>query len=172
MRIRKNKYYSFFLCIFFFISCNNTISEEDLLNKKDPIGLYGSKITLEQISSISNILNNPDNYLNQQVLISGNIIDVCPMRGCWINVKEIQTDSKIRIKVIDGQIIFPLSSLAKNVIVQGTLQKLEFTRDQAINWKIHLAEEKGEILHRDSVKLDHSDLVEYRINGYAAEITN
>ena len=62
--------------------------------------------------------------------------------------------------------------MGKNVLVQGTLQKLEFTKDQAINWKIHLAEEKGEILHRDSVKLDHSDLVEYRINGFAAEITN
>ena len=72
--------------------------------------------------------------------------------------------------LIDGQIIFPLSSVGKNVLVQGTLQKLEFTKDQAINWKIHLAEEKGEILHRDSVKLDHSDLVEYRIVGKGAEI--
>ena len=31
----------------------------------------------------------PNNYLGKNVLVSGEITEVCPMRGCWIDVKDI-----------------------------------------------------------------------------------
>ena len=146
------------------------ISEKELLNKKNPIGNYGQIISLEEITDLDILLKTPETFINEEILISGEIIDVCPMRGCWIDVKKLNSDSKIRIKVTDGKIVFPLSSEGKQIKVQGVVKKLELTEQKARNWKIHLAEERGEFLSPDSVVIVESDLLEYRINGKGAVI--
>ena len=158
--------------IFIFTGCNKEISEHDLLHKHNPIGKYGSIINLKEFKQIKKILNNADKHLNTNVLISGTILEVCPMRGCWINVKDNNSDSNIRIKVTDGEIVFPLSSKGKQVDVQGTFTKLEFTEQQAKMWKIHLADEQGIKLSEEDVIIKPSDLIEYRIIGEAANIYN
>ena len=157
-----------------FIGCTfedfKKISEADLLHKANPDGNYGNKITLKVNHSIGKLLGSPQTYLGEEVLISGEIIEVCPMRGCWIDVKDINTDSHIMIKVTDGEIVFPLSAKGRNVDVQGEFTKLKFTEEQAIKWKIHLAEEQGIKLNPEDISIDPDDLIEYRINGAGAEI--
>ena len=45
----------------------------------------------------------------------GKILEVCPMRGCWINIGIPKNPQNyIRVKVTDGEIVFPLSSKGKN----------------------------------------------------------
>ena len=152
------------------IGCYKSLSENDLLQKDNPIGSYGSKIKDSEVLSISTLLESPNEYLGDIVLISGYITEVCPMRGCWIDVMEANTESNIRVKVVDGKIVFPLSAVGNNVNVQGEFVKLEFSREQAINWKVHLAEEKGLVLNRQDVVLKDEDLIEFRINGQSALI--
>ena len=90
------------------------------------------------------------------------------MRGCWINISS--EGSSIRVKVTDGQIVFPLSSEGKQVNVQGAFSKLEFSEEQARRWKLHLAEEKGISLNPEDIAIYPSDLIEYRIIGKGAYI--
>ena len=146
------------------------ISETDLLHKANPDGHYGNKITLEMKHPIDKLLGSPPTYLGEEVLVSGEITEVCPMRGCWIDIKDSDTGSNIRIKVTDGKIVFPLSAKGKYVDIQGKFTKLEFTEVQAKNWKIHLAEEQGITLDHEDIKIIPEDLVEYRINGTGAHI--
>ena len=155
------------LCI---SNCHKNESETDVLNKANPEGKYGIEISPMVQNEISSLLNMPNQYLGKDVLVSGKITEVCPMRGCWIDIKDVNTDSHIRIKVTDGQIVFPLSAKGKYVDVQGKFTKLNFTEEQAINWKIHLAEEQGIKLNYDDVAITPDDLVEYRINGTGANI--
>ena len=160
------------LIIFLFVGCVKELSEYDLLHKSNPIGKYGGKINLSKFKKIDELIHNSENYLDKNVLISGEILEVCPMRGCWISVKNKDSDTDIRIKVTDGEIVFPLSAKGKNVNVEGIFSKLEFSKEQAIQWKIHLAEEKGIELVPENVVINPSDLVEYRIIGKAAKIYN
>ena len=155
-----------------FVGCNKELSENDLLHKKDPAGSYGQVIDLQESKSLSELIDNSKKYLNTDVLISGVIVDVCPMRGCWINVKGANSDLDIRVKVTDGEIVFPLSSKGSQVDAQGIFSKLEFSEAQARQWKIHLAEEKGIKLAPEDVEINPSDLYEYRIIGKAAKIYN
>ena len=111
-----------------------------------------------------------DEFLNKEIVTEGQIVDVCPMKGCWIEVKDFGSQQIIRVKVQDDVIIFPQDSKEKKVIVNGIFSKIEFTEDQAINWKIHLAEEKGIKLNKSDISLEPSDLVEYRIKGLGAKI--
>ena len=112
----------------------------------------------------------PQNFIGKEVSLKGMITEVCPMRGCWINVKDEVNDFQIRVKVTDGKIVFPLSGVGNRVLVEGEFSKLNFSEDQAKQWKIHLAQEKGETLNPDSIIIKDSDLVEYRIIGKGVEI--
>ena len=152
------------------ISCTSTPSEQDLLNKPNPDGYYGKEIELTGKQLIHEIITNENNYLNKDVFISGEILEVCPMRGCWIKIKDKSSDYNLRVKVTDGEIVFPLSSKGKYADIQGIFTKLEFSEEQARKWKIHLAEEKGIKLDFDEVTIDQSDLFEYRIIGHGAKI--
>ena len=117
----------FILAVLIISGCNDSQSESDLLHKKNPDGNYGSEIYLREYNLITELFDTPEIYLGDEVLISGEIIEVCPMRGCWINIKEANSDLHIRVKVTDGEIVFPLTSKGKYADVQGKFSKLEFT---------------------------------------------
>ena len=167
-------------CLIILYGCNTLFTkptehqteetEKELLYKKDPIGNYGQNISLKETLDLDIILKSVDIYQDKEVLISGEIIEVCPMRGCWIDVKQNHSDIKIRVKVTDGKIVFPLSSKGKHIKVQGKLDKIIFTEETARKWKIHLAKEQGKYLSPDSIIIEESDLFEYRINGKSAVI--
>ena len=167
--MKKLLLYSIFVMMIS-VNCQSKLSEYEMLNKKDPNGHYGSLINISKFNSIDELINNYENYLNTEVLISGTILEVCPMRGCWINLKDKDSNSDIRVKVTDGQIIFPLSAKGREVDVQGVFSKLTFTEQEARQWKVHLAEEKGFKISLEDVQIEASDLYEYRIIGKSAKI--
>ena len=142
------------------------------LESKNSVENFGSELSNTTVSTIEELLNNPSNHLGNNVTIKGEIVDVCPMMGCWIEVKDFNSENIIRVKVKDGEIIFPKDSKNKEVLVEGIFSKLDFTEEQAIQWKIHLAEEKGLQLSSEDIILYASDLVEYRLQGLGAQITN
>ena len=152
------------------IGCNSTPTEQELLNKSNPNGIYGEEITLSKKNTINTLISNEQKYFNKDVFVSGEIIEVCPMRGCWIKINDKSSDYNLRIKVTDGDIVFPLSSKGKQADIQGVFTKLEFSENQARKWKMHLAEEKGIKLNLDEIVLNPSDLFEYRINAHGTKI--
>ena len=152
----------FIFLSFILFSCNQ--------NYNQSISLYGDDFNYDSIQSIPSLINNANQFLDKQIVTEGKIVDVCPMKGCWIEIKDFDSDQIIRVKVQDDVIIFPQDSKKKKVIVNGIFTKIEFTEDQAIKWKIHLAEEKGLTLEENDVTLDSSDLIEYRIKGLGAKI--
>jgi len=153
-------------------SCSTKTAEQTKDISKISSENFGIEISNTVISPMKELFNNADGYLDKNVLIQGEIVDVCPMRGCWIEVKDFDSEKSIRVKVKDGEIVFPEDSKNKQVLVEGIFSKLIFTEEQAIKWKIHLAEEKGVNLKEEDVELDASDLVEYRIKGLGAQITS
>lgn len=152
----------FIFLSFILFSCNQ--------NYNQSISLYGDDFNYDSIQSIPSLINNANQFLDKQIVTEGKIVDVCPMKGCWIEIKDSDSDQIIRVKVQDDMIIFPQDSKEKKVIVNGVFTKIEFTEDQAIKWKMHLAEEKGLKLEESDVTLDSSDLIEYRIKGLGAKI--
>lgn len=102
---------------------------------------YGKPLTNATPVKVSELMAKPDAYVGKVVKIEGLVTEVCPKRGCWINVagdKEFQT---IRVKVEDGVIVFPLTDKGKKVVAEGTFTKMELTKEQAIERAKHHAEE-------------------------------
>ena len=104
---------------------------------------YGKGVSEATPVKLSELMAKPDDYVGKVVKVEGLITEVCPKRGCWINVagdKEFQT---IRIKVEDGVIVFPMTDKGKKVVAEGTFTKAELTKEQAIARAKHECEEKG-----------------------------
>jgi len=142
-------------------------SEEDLLNKPDPVGVYGAGLTQEEATSITALQQDPEPLEGKLVQIEGTVADVCPRRGCWIEVVDAE-GTGIRIKVNDGDIVFPLSARGEMIVAEGTLEKIEMTEEEARDWKAHLAEEKGEEFDPSTVT---GPEVIWRLKGTGAEIS-
>lgn len=128
---------------------------------------YGAGITLTEKTNISDILSNPEAYLDKTVLIEGEVLEVCPMMGCWMEIKSDDGDGIIKVKVKDGEIVFPIEAKGKTALVEGTVYKIELTQEKAIQHFEHVAEEKG-------VEFDPSTITGpmtiYQIKGLGAEI--
>jgi hypothetical protein len=128
---------------------------------------YGKALSAAQPVKVSELVASPDKYVGKVVKVEGLVTEVCAKRGCWMNVagdKEFQT---IRIKVDDGVIVFPLSAKGKKAVAEGTFKKIELTKEQALDFKKHMAEEAGVAFDPKSVT---SGMTIYQIKGTGATI--
>jgi len=142
-------------------------AEKLAMEKENPVGTYGKGITLTEQTLLSTIMDAPEKYDGKQVLLSGTIVEVCPKRGCWVDLSGDKEFEKIQVKVKDGEIVFPLSAKGNEALVEGVVEKLELTKDQAIRYKAHEAEEKG--MEFDSTSVT-GPLTIWRLRGLGAEI--
>ena len=129
---------------------------------------YGAKLTLTEVTNISEILATPEQYVDKKVLVKGMVVEVCAKRGCWMDIASDKAFEKIQIKVLDGEIVFPMSARGKEALVEGVVEALEFSKQDAISWLRHKAEEKGEPFDPKSVT---GSMTVYRIKAQGAEIT-
>jgi hypothetical protein len=129
---------------------------------------YGVKLTLSEVTKISEILTEPEQFVGKKVLVKGMVVDVCAKRGCWMYLASDKPFEKIQIKVLDGEIVFPMSARGKEALVEGEIEALKFSKEDAIAWLQHKAEEKGESFDPESVT---SGMTVYRIKALGAEIT-
>ena len=105
---------------------------------------FGEKLTISEITKISEILAAPEQFVGKKVLVKGMVVDVCAKRGCWIYLASDKPFEKIQIKVLDGVIVFPMSARGKEALVEGEIEALKYSKEEAIAWLQHTAEEKGE----------------------------
>ena len=127
----------------------------------------GAEITLTEKTNISDILADPDSYLDQTVLVEGEILDVCPMMGCWMELKSDDGEGMIKVKVKDGDIVFPVDAVGDYAVVQGTVYKMDLTQDEAVDYFEHIAEESGEDFDPSTIT---GPMTIYQIKGLGATI--
>ncbi len=144
-----------------FISANIVFA---VIDDKDK---YGKDITLKEKTSISDILSNPEDYLDKTVLVEGEVLDVCPMMGCWMEIKSDVEGEKIKVKVKDGDIVFPEEAKGKIALVEGKVYKIDLTVDEAVEYFEHQAEERGDEFDPSTVS---EGVTIYQIKGLCAEI--
>ncbi len=128
---------------------------------------FGQGVTLSEETAISAILDNPATMLVRRSKSPDWSIDVCSTRGCWIYLAGDRDFEKIRIKVTDGEIVFPMEARGKKATVEGVVESLELTREEVIEQRKHHAEETGHAFDPASVTSGETVL---RIRGLGAEI--
>ncbi len=130
--------------------------------------VYGDGVTVEEATPIARILADPDAFIGKTVRVEGGVLDVCPKKGCWIEVGE--EGEHIRVKVDDGVIVFPAATEGRIAAAQGEVEAIEMTRERYLGWLAHLAEEKGEAFDEASADVGDGPFRMIRIKGTGARI--
>ena len=130
--------------------------------------VYGDGVELEETTRITDILADPDAYIGQTVRVDGGVLDVCPRKGCWIQVGDEQ--SSIQIKVEDGVIVFPAEAKGRLAAAQGQVEAVEMTREKYLGWLAHEAEERGEEFDPETAEIGDGPYRIIRIKGTGARI--
>jgi hypothetical protein len=91
---------------------------------------YGAGVTLTEAVAIDTLIANPDDYAGQKVRVDGVITGVCKKRGCWMQITDSESGNGIRIKVDDGVIVFPYTSMGHEASAEGTFEAIKLTPEQ------------------------------------------
>src|SRR5690349_14070661 len=105
---------------------------------------YGKGVTVAETTSMAKILANPDSWVGKKVRVEGKVLDVCSMAGCWMELEEGGGASRLRVKVDDGVIVFPVTAKGKLAVVEGTVEAIPMTREKYVDWLEHLSHERGQ----------------------------
>ena len=132
----------------------------------EPVGQqYGNALTLSDATPISQILDSPSRYVGTKVLIEGEVVDICPMKGCWMEVKDPLSGKMMKVKVEDDVIVFDQESKGKKAMAEGEIYEIQLTEKEAMSYMKHLADEKGEVFDSTSVT---GPMVIYQLKGDGA----
>lgn len=115
---------------------------------------------------LATVIAQSDRYVGKTVQVKGKVTEVCQMAGCWMNLADNQ-GHLLRIKVKDGDIVFPKNSVGKTAIAEGLFEKHEMSRAQVVAQAKHEAEESGRKFNPAAVK---SGKTIYLIAGSGARI--
>lgn len=130
--------------------------------------VYGEAPTLTELTDVGAILDAPTEYVGRVVLVEGRVVDVCDRMGCWLDVVA-DGERLIQVKVDDGVIVFPREAKGRRARVQGVVEKLELTYEQALEAARHRAEEQG--IEPDLSAVTGPETT-YRIRGSGAVIAD
>lgn len=83
---------------------------------------FGDTVNKQQITAVASILAKPAAYLEQQVTVVGEVTGVCTKQQCWMTLATAENEPRFRIKVRDGDMVFPLSAKGKTAYATGTVK--------------------------------------------------
>lgn len=127
----------------------------------------GKALTVKDPVSVEKIYAEPGKFLGKTVAVKGKITEVCQMMGCWMNLVDSASGKMIRIKVNDGEIEFPKNGAGKIAIAEGTLMKIELSKERAIAEARHEADEMGRKFDPKAVT---GPVTRYQIRGTGAVV--
>lgn len=115
--------------------------------------------------TIEALMSNPEQFLGKVIKVQGKVQEVCPMKGCWMDLSA--AGHKVRIKVQDGEIVFDKKLTGQEVLAEGTVYKFELSQEEAVSYYQHMAEERGEEFDPASVT---TGATIYQIGGLGAQV--
>ena len=127
----------------------------------------GTPLTVKDPVSVGKIYAEPEKFLGKTVAVKGKITAVCQMMGCWMNLVDESSGKMIRVQMKEGEIVIPKQSAGKIAIAEGTLTKIELSKEQAIAEAKHEADEIGRKFDPAAVK---GPVTRYQIKGIGAVV--
>lgn len=106
---------------------------------------FGAGVTLTASTPIATLLADPKPLVGQKVRVEGMVVDVCEMRGCWMDLAGSAPGQKLRFKVTDGDMVFPMDAKGKYAVVEGVVAVNDLSLEQSKEYLKHQKEEGADV---------------------------
>ena len=104
---------------------------------------YGAGVKLAAATAIADILKDPNAFQGKTVRVEGMISDVCPQRGCWMELAGENAGEKMRFKVEDGDMVFPMEAKGQYAVTEGVVAVNELSLEDSKKYAEYQAKEYG-----------------------------
>lgn len=113
---------------------------------------YGQGARKEtQVVPIAELLGNPAAYDGKTVQVEGQVVGVCAKRGCWIEIAAQTGSQKVKFKVQDGVMVFPVEEQGHHALADGVVRKMALDLEQTRAYRAEQAREAGQSFDPASV---------------------
>ncbi len=93
---------------------------------------FGKAVDKKRLTPISKLIAEAKNYKDKEVTIKGMVTNVCSMRGCWMEFASDKEYQTLKIKVRDGDMVFPLSAKGKTAYAVGTINSQTYSKEELV----------------------------------------
>ncbi len=128
---------------------------------------YGAKVSLSNFLELSEIMEDPDKHVGKRVLVEGKVVMICARKGCWMDIESNKTNEIVHIKIPPGMFTFTMSAHGREVHIEGKMERVDLTKEEAIVWHANKSEDAGVDFDPKSVVGAESI---YFINALGAEL--
>lgn len=104
---------------------------------------YGAGVKLAAATPIADILKDPAAFQGKTVRVEGRIADVCPKRGCWMELAGENAGEKMRFKVEDGDMVFPMEAKGQYAVAEGVVAVNVLSLEDSKKFAEYQAKEYG-----------------------------
>lgn len=129
---------------------------------------YGKGVAAADTVKVSDLMANPDAWVGKTIRLQGKAVGVCEHRGCWINLASDVEGQVVRVKVKDGEIVFPPEILGDMVVAEGVWTANQLDMETTKKVCEAEAKKKGEKFDANSVT---SCMTLYQLSGTGAVAT-
>ena len=81
---------------------------------------FGTEVTLEETTSIASINENPSDFADKDVLVTGKVVGMCMHSGCWVMI-EAEDKAQILCRSLDESVHFTPDVMEQPITLQGKL---------------------------------------------------
>jgi hypothetical protein len=128
---------------------------------------FGGGVKLTETTPVATLLADPKAHVGKTVRVEGQVVDVCPKRGCWMDLAGTAPGEKVRFKVTDGEMVFPVDAKGKHAVVEGVVAVNELTLEQTKEYVAYQQKEYG--AEKDPASVTEP-MVIVRIDGTGAQL--
>lgn len=93
----------------------------------------GEPLSKKEAFKVSEILNNPKDFVGRRVLVRGVIINVCLEAGNWIELKDDNKDQKIKVIADMDEFTFPHEVKNMLAVIEGKVHAVELSEETRNN---------------------------------------
>ncbi|GGW66611.1 DUF4920 domain-containing protein [Alishewanella tabrizica] len=97
---------------------------------------FGNTVDKQRVTAVATIVANPDKFLEQTITVVGEVTGVCTKENCWMTLATAENEPRFRIKVRDGDMVFPLSAKGKTAYATGIVKVWPQAEGQAAAWQL------------------------------------
>lgn len=131
---------------------------------------YGAGVSIDDpalVVTVDDLLANPKAYEGKTVRVEGMVTDVCPKRGCWMDLAGSGPGKKVRFKVDDGVMTFPMEAKGSQAVTQGVVAVQTLSLEESKAYAEHQAKEYGAAYDPAAIT---EPMVVVRIDGTGAVV--
>ncbi|RUO35975.1 hypothetical protein CWE13_10560 [Aliidiomarina shirensis] len=86
---------------------------------------FGDEVPDTEVTNLETFFENPNSYIGKTILVEGVITNSCENMGCWMTLKTSSDHELFRIKVNDGEMVFPIEARGRTAWAYGSIETVE-----------------------------------------------